>query len=574
MRLRAWVLASVLWGLLVVGAASSSAQDVGPFDVLIRGGRVIDGTGNPWFYADVGVRDGRIAAVGKLRDASARRTIDATGKYITPGFIDIHSHGSEGLESDDVRRRRAPNVVTQGVTTLVINPDGGGPPSIRDQRSRLVDLGIGLNAILLVPHNTVRAEVLGDDYRRTATADEITRMRALVRRGMEEGAFGLSAGLEYVPGIWSDNEEIISLVEEVVPFDGFYIQHERSGAGVPVWWVPSVDDPENVGTGRYTLVDNITDLIEVAERTGARVAQTHLKAKGTDWWGASGAVIGAVRRARARGLEVYGDQYPYPTSGSDGRVTLIPEWARTDPTGRAGARQDFAAALRRTVADPAKMRSLRRDIEHEIRYRGGPENLVIFEYPDETYIGKSLAQLATARGQTPVQMAITLQLEGYADRPGGARMRGFSFDEADIEAFAAEPWVATGSDGGISLPEDGPTTHARYYGTFARKIRRYALERGVISVENAVRAQSSLPAQIIGLKNRGRVAEGYWADLAVMDLDRVWDRADFTDPHRLSEGFEYVLVNGTFVVDGEANVTGALPGVVITPKDGRVPPGH
>jgi len=574
MKLRLWGAASLLFGLLGLTAAPTGGQSVASFDILITGGRVIDGTGNPWFYADVGVRDGRIVAVGKLRGAQAARTIDASGKYVTPGFIDIHSHGSEGLESGDVRRRRAPNVVTQGVTTLVINPDGGGPPSIADQRSGLVRAGIGLNAILLVPHNTVRAEVLGDDYQRRATPEEIMRMRALVRRGMEEGAFGLSAGLEYVPGRWSDNEEVIALVEEVVPFDGFYIQHERSGAGVPVWWVPSVDDPEDVGAGRYTLVDNITDLIEVAERTGARVAQTHLKAKGTDWWGASGAVIQTVRRARARGLEVYGDQYPYPTSGSDGRVTLIPEWARTEAGGGGGARQDFAAVLRRTVADPQKMKALRRDIQHEIRYRGGPENLVVFEYPDEGYIGKSLAELAASHGQSPVQMAITLQLEGFADRPGGARIRGFSFDEADIEAFAAEPWVATGSDGGISLPEDGPTTHARYYGTFARKIRRYALERGVISVENAVRAQSSLPAQIIGLRNRGRVEEGFWADLAVMDLERVRDLADFTDPHRYSQGFEYVLVNGTFVVDGEGNVTGTLPGVVITPEDGRAPPGH
>ncbi|HSM61197.1 MAG TPA: amidohydrolase family protein [Longimicrobiales bacterium] len=569
MKLRRWCAASMLSGLLAVPVV---AQDAGVFDILITGGRVIDGTGNPWFSADVGIRDGRIVAVGKLSGAAATRTIDATGKFVTPGFIDIHSHGGEGLESDDVRRRRAPNVVTQGVTTLVINPDGGGPLSMADQKARLEEPGIGLNAILLVPHNTVRQEVLGDDHQRRATRAELDRMRALVRRGMEEGAFGLSAGLEYVPGIWSDNEEIIALVEEVLPFDGFYIQHERSGAGVPVWWVPSVHDPDEVGTGKYTLTDNITDLIEVAERTGARVVQTHLKAKGTDYWGASGAVIAAVNRARARGLEVYGDQYPYPTSGSDGRVVLIPEWARSDAGARAGSTPDYPSALSRTVADPERMDALRRDIEHEIRYRGGPANLVVFDYPDESYVGKSLAELAAARGQTPVEMAITLQLEGFPDRPGGARMRGFSFDEADIEALAAQPWVATASDGGISLPEDGPTTHARYYGTFPRKIRRYALERGVITVEGAIRAQTSLPAQIIGLRNRGRVQEGFWADVTVMDLERVRDLADFTDPHRLSEGFEHVLVNGQSVVDGEGNVTGALPGVVITPADGRAPP--
>ena len=561
---------------LLQAAPPLSAQDQGPFDVLIRGGHVIDGSGNPWFSADVAIRGDRIVAVGKLTGATATRIIDARGKVVTPGFIDLHSHASEGLESEDARRRVAPNLVTQGVTTVVINPDGGGPISISGQRATLERLGIGLNAILMVPHNTVRREVLGEDHMRTATPAEIDRMRALVRQGMEDGAFGLTAGLEYVPGIWSDTDELVALVEEIIPYDGFYNQHERAGAGVPLWWVPSLDDPENVGAKKYTLIDNINDLIEIGERTGARVVQTHLKAKGTDFWGSSGAVVSAVDRARARGIEVYGDQYPYTTSGSDGRVTMLPGWALGEDrwSGDPGnSRPDYREALRRTLADPSKAEGLRRDIQHEITYRGGADNLVVFDYPDPSYVGKSVAELAAARGQTPTELAISLQLEGFPDRRGGARIRGFSFNEDDIEAFAAQPWVATGSDGGIALPEDGPTTHARYYGTFPRKIRRYALDRGVISVEFAVKAQTSLPAQIIGLRNRGLVREGFGADLVVMDLDRVREMADFTNPHQYSQGMEYVIVNGDFVVDGEGNVTGSFPGVVITPKEGRALPG-
>ena len=572
MKLRP-VLAQAFLSFLVA-AVPISAQERGPFDILITGGHVIDGTGNPWFAADVGIRGGKIAAVGKLAGATATRIIDARGKVVTPGFIDLHTHASGGLESEDARRRAAPNVVTQGVTTVVINPDGGGPISIGDQKATLERLGIGVNAILMVPHNTVRREVLGDDYMRTATPTEIQQMQALVRRGMEAGAFGLSVGLEYAPGIWSDTDEIVALMEEVVPYDGFFHAHERSGARVPVWWLPSLDDPDEVGAKKLTMVDWVKELIEIGERTGATVHFTHMQARGEVFWGSSYAAISLINRARARGVRVFGDEYPYTTSGSDGSVSLIPRWALGEErwSDSQDATPDYREALRKTLADPSKAEGLRRDIEHQVTYRGGADNLVVFDYPDGSYIGKTVAELAAARGQTPSEFAISLQLEGFPDRRGGARVRAFSFSEEDIEAFASQPWVATASDGGIALPEDGPTTHARYYGTFPRKIRRYALERGVISVEFAVRAATSLPAQILGLRNRGLLREGFGADLVVMDLERVRDMATFEDPHQFAQGIEYVLVNGDFVVDGEGNRTGALSGVVIAREEGRAPP--
>ena len=568
--LRALVLLSFL-----LAEVPLSAQEQGPFDILITGGHVIDGSGNPWFSADVGIRGDKIVAVGKLTGATATRTIDARGKIITPGFIDLHSHASGGLESEDARRRSAPNVVTQGVTTVVINPDGGGPIAIGDQRATLERLGIGVNAILMVPHNTVRREVLGDDHRRTATPVEVEQMRALVRRGMEEGAFGLSAGLEYAPGLWCDTDEVVALVEEVLPYDGFFHAHERSGGFVPMWWRPTLDDPDDVGAKKLTMVDWVNELIEIGERTGARVHFTHMKARGEIYWGSSHAAISLINRARARGVRVFGDQYPYTTSGSDGNVSLIPGWAlgeerwSNDPD---RFRPDFREALSKTLEDPTKAEGLRRDIEHETAYRGGAENIIVFDYPDKSYIGKSIAELAEARGQTPTEFAISLQLGGFPDRPGGARVRAFSFNEEDIEALASQPWVATASDGGIALSEDGPRTHARYYGTFPRKLRRYALDRGVISVEFAVRAGTSLPAQILGLRNRGLLREGFGADVVVMDLERVRDMATFEDPHQFAGGIEYVLVNGDFVVDGEGNPTGSLPGVVIAREEGRAPP--
>jgi N-acyl-D-amino-acid deacylase len=560
---------------VLVAALTLSAQEKGPFDVLIRGGHIIDGTGNPWFPADVGIRAGKIVAVGRLDGATATRTIDARGKVVTPGFIDLHSHGSQGLQSEDVRRRAALNVVTQGVTTVVINPDGGGPLAIGEQKATLTRLRIGPNTILMVPHNTLRRRVLGERFQRTATPAEVDQMRALVRRGMDEGAFGLSAGLEYVPGLWSDTDELVALVGELVPYDGLFHAHERSGGFVPMWWRPALDDPDNLGAKKLTMVDWVNELIQIGERTGAKVHFTHMKARGSVFWGSSHAAISLINRARARGVSVTGDQYPYTTSGSDGGVSLIPDWAlgeerwSNDPSNRA---PDYREALRKTLADPSKAEGLRRDIEHEVAYRGGAENIIVFDHPDKSYVGKSVAELAAARGQTPTEFALTMQLEGFPDRQGGARVRGFSFSEEDIEAFAAQPWVATASDGGISLPEDGPATHARYYGTFPRKIRRYALDRGVISVEFAVRAGTSLPAQILGLRNRGLLREGFGADVVVMDLERVRDMSTFEEPHRFAQGIEYVLVNGNFVVDGEGKPTGSLPGVVITPKEGRALP--
>jgi N-acyl-D-amino-acid deacylase len=547
-------------------AARAQAQEPPSFDVLITGGRVLDGTGNPWIYADVGIRGGQIVAVGKLDDARADRVVDARGKVVAPGFIDLHSHGAEGLESEDDRRRSAANLVTQGVTTVVINQDGRSPVDIGAQRSQLQELQIGPNAILMVGHNSIRAEVLGDDHRRLATPEEVRRMRALARAGMEAGAFGLSAGLEYVPGRWSDTDEVVAVVEEIVPFGGVFIEHERSSGTSPMWWRPSQDEP-----GPPTMLNSIQETIEIGERTGATVVATHIKARGANYWGSSGAIIAAIKRARARGVAIFADQYPYATSGSDGNVSLIPEWAVGANDEAEGDEPDYAEALRETLADPERAGMLRQDIAYETEFRGGAENIVVFDYPDRTLIGKSVAGIAAERGISAVDAAIQLQLEGMRDRRGGGRLRSFSFSEEDIENFGAQPWVATASDGGIALPEDGPAIHARFYGTFPRKIREYALDRGVLSVENAVRSMTTLPAQILGLRNRGQVREGFVADVVVLDLEQVRDMATFTDPHQYATGIDYVLVNGSFVVD-EGSPTGMLPGIVITPSEGRRPP--
>lgn len=546
--------------VLLASASTASAQPAATgaarFDVLIRGGRVFDGTGNPAFPADVGIRDGRIVAVGRLANATASRIVDAKGKHVAPGFIDIHSHADDGasiqggFRDKDPRYRAAPNLVTQGVTTVVVNHDGRSPWPVADQRSFLERNGIGPNALLMVGHGTVRARVMGNDFRRAARPEEVVRMQELVRQAMREGAIGLSAGLEYVPGRWSTTDEVVALAREIVPFDGVYIAHQRAEGGDPMWFWPSQDAP-----GAPTLMDAVQETIDIGERTGARVVASHIKAKGEHWRGTSQAIIQLIERARARGVDVWADQYTYNTSGTDGNTVLIPEWATSPPTdARApqGTRTDYTAALRATLADSVRAAMLRRDIAHEIRRRGGPESVMVFEYPDSTAIGRTVGQLAAKRGVAPVEMAILLQLEGNPNRRGGGRMRGFSMDEPDMEKYAAQPWVATASDAGIALPEEGPNVHARFYGTFPRKIRHYAMERGALTVESAIRSMTSLPAQIIGLKDRGQIREGMAADVVVLDLDRLRDKATFFQPHQYAEGVELVLVNGVPVAEAGA----------------------
>lgn len=544
----------------LAGWATLAAQQADRYDLVIRNARVFDGTGNPWFPADVAVRDGRIVSVeipGRLAAVAAARVIDAAGKYLAPGFIDIHSHADDGsnarggFRDENAQIRAAPNLVTQGITTVVVNQDGRSPWPISQQRALIERNRIGPNAMLLVGHGAVRTQVMGRDTRRPATPDEVSRMRALVKQALAEGAVGMSAGLEYEPGRWSTTEEVVELARELPAVGGVYISHERSEGSDPLWYVPSQDGP-----GPPTLLDAVRETIEIGERTGARVVASHLKAKGANYWGSAAAAVSLIERARGRGVDVWADQYPYPTSGTDGSTVLIPAWATRAAPGAPASR---AEALREHLRDPSRAALVRSDIRHEIQRRGGADNVIVFDYTDKSLYGQSLAEIARRWRVDPVEAAIQIQMEGLPERAGGARMRGFSMAESDMEIIAKQPWVATSTDAGITLPTGGPATHARFYGSFPRKIRHYALERGAISVEAAIRSSTSLPAQIMGLRDRGLIRAGMAADLVVFDLATIRDKATFFEPHQYSEGVDYVFVNGVAVVD-QGKTTGALPG--------------
>lgn len=548
---------------------ASFGQD---YDIILSNGRVFDGSGNPWFYADVAISDDKIAAIGDLSSASAEKIIDISGLYISPGFIDIHSHALDpasegrGLDSEDRRRREAPNLISQGITTVIVNHDGrSSTEPMRDQIDALEANGIGVNAGLMIGHNSVRFKVLGEDNRRYSTAGEIQELKSIVREAMEGGAFGLSAGLEYEPGRWSNTEEVISLVEEIVPFGGVYISHQRSEAKTPMRWLPSDESPTPP-----TLLDAVEETIRIGEETGATVVASHLKSRGANYWGGSKAAISLIEQARNRGVSVYADQYPYNTSGSDGNTRLLPNWVFdfdrfgiefTQPA-------NYKLPLEEALKDIELTNALYADITHSLAYRGGPERIVVFEFPDSSYIGKSISELAMENGITPQDMVIELQRRGFENRRGGTRLRSFSMHEDDLNAIAATHWTATTTDGSITLPEDGNNIHARFYGTFPRKIFKYGITNNTISVAHAIRSSTSLPAQIMDIQNRGLIREGYYADIVVFNLDEIQDQSTFFEPHQHSSGIEYVFVNGVSALS-QTKLQGTLSGKVLTPANSR-----
>ena len=549
----------LVFGLFFSGILSAQQPD--PFDLIITNGRIMDGSGNPWFYGDIAIRGERIVEIGALSHTHARKTLDVKGSIVCPGFIDIHSHaddtyGRNNIRSDNPILRAAHNMVMQGVTTLVVNHDGRSPDSIEEQRKQMERGGVGPNVALMVGHNSIRRRAMGDDYQRLATPQEIKKMKMFIAEGMEAGAYGLSAGLEYVPGRWSNTEEVIELVASVKPYGGVYIVHERYSGSDPMWYLPSRD-----GQSPGNAIDNISEVIKVAESTGVPSCATHIKVKGADLWGASTTLVNLVNRARARGVEVWADQYPYTTSGTDGNTVLLPDWA-LELEGK-----NKQEALQYHLSLPGNRAKFDQDVLREIERRGGPENVVVFEHPVEAYVGKSLSTIAQEKNLSMIDAAIHLQMSGDPKRDGGGRMRGFSMSEQDIEFLAQQPWVITASDAGLGLPFS--SVHARFYGTFPRKIAHYAKTRGVISMEHAVRSATSLPAQFMGFSDRGLLREGNVADILVFDPEKIQDKATFFEPHQYPEGIEQVIVNGTFLVENGKLVQETFPGKVLHISDSR-----
>lgn len=497
----------------------------GALDLLIHGGQVVDGTGVPPRQADVGVRDGRIVAVGDLEDALAHQVLDATGLYVAPGFIDAHSHAGPGLATEALSHGEP--LLAQGITTVVINPDGGGPVDLAEQRQALEAHGLGVNAAQLIGHGSVRRHLMGREDR-APTAAEMDEMKRLVREGMEAGAWGLSSGTFYVPGAYSENAELIELARVVAEYDGIYTSHIR--------------DESNYTIGIDAAVEEV---IDVGREAGITAIVTHIKALGPPVWGASVRVVGRIEQARAEGVAVYADQYPYLASATGLSAALLPRWAQ------AGGED----ALERNLADPELGPLVHQSMEENLARRGGADRIQFRRFREDPSIeGRLLSDLATERGADPRDLALELI------RQGGPSIVSFNMSEEDLLRFMTQEWTMTSSDG--DLPAFGVgVPHPRSYGAFARKIGKYVFEDSVVSLEAAVRSMTGLPAEVMGMTDRGLVARGKVADLVVFS-DHFRDLATFTEPHQLAAGVVHLFVAGRPAIL-DSSFTGIRAGQVL-----------
>lgn len=488
-----------------------------PADVVLRGATLYDGTGRDGVPGDLAIRGDTLVAAGAWA-GPARRVIDARGLVAAPGFIDLHSHSDSSIVAPETRDNL--NFTTQGVTTIVTGNCGGGAVDAARLFEAIDREGAGTNVLHLLPHGAIRSRVLGAQ-RRAPTSEELDRMKALVEKGMEEGAWGLSTGLIYVPGTYATTDELVELVRIVARRGGLYASHLRDEAG--------------------GVLEAVAEAIEIGVRTGAAVHISHLKCATREAWGKMAEVCARIEAARAEGRRVTADQYPYTASSTRLSAYTVPAWALE------------GGKLAERLEDPETGARLRREIAESLKRRDSADRLWIAHYaPDPRFNGKSIAQIAREEGRDPVGVVAQIL------RAGDAQAIAFSMRDEDMLLAMKKDYVATASDGGARRPS-AERPHPRNFGTFPRKVGRYAIEKREITLAFAVRSCTGLPADILGLKDRGYLRPGAKADVVVFDPAEFRDRATFEEPDRYATGVRWLFVNGVAVIDG-GRPTGALPG--------------
>jgi dihydroorotase/N-acyl-D-amino-acid deacylase len=528
------------------------------FDLLILNGRIVDGTGSPWYSGDVGIRGGRIAAIGRLQGAKAKRTVDAAGKVVAPGFIDMLGQSEMAILVEP----SLPSKIFQGITTEITG-EGGSPAPLNDAiiaadrpgydqlgikpdwrtlaqyYARLERQGIGLNMATYVGATQVRRMVLGDDDK-DATPAELDKMRELVRQAMRDGAVGLSTSLQYPPAPYAETEELIALAGEAARLGGVYATHLRNESD--------------------EILPALDEAIRIGREAGIPVGIWHLKAAGKNNWGRMPEVVARIDSARRAGLDITADTYAYP-AWFNSFSSFVPPWAHDGGTAR----------LLERLRDPQARARIRKDIESDDagwdnswKKIPGPEAILIgaVQNPElRKFQGKTLAEVAQARGGDPIEAL----LDFLVDDRAYTGVAVFGMSEPDVALALVQPWVSINCDSEGAAPEgilSRSHPHPRAYGTFPRILRKYVREEKKLTLEDAIRKFTSLAAQRMRLGDRGVLKVGMWADLVVFDPDSVTDRATFARPHQLAEGMQWVLVNGVPVIaDGKA--TRARPGKVL-----------
>ena len=555
---------ALLTGLCLAWSAALAAQSP-EFDLVIRNGRVIDGTGSPWYAADVGIRDGRIAAIGRLDRAKATRVVDAGGDVVAPGFIDMLGQSELSILANP----SLPSKIFQGITTEITG-EGGSPGPLNDAiieadrasyeqlgivpdwrtlaeyYARLERQGIGINMATYVGATQVRRMVLGDDDR-DPTPAELERMRGLVRQAMRDGAVGLSTSLQYPPAPYAETEELIALAREAAALGGIYATHLRNESD--------------------EIISALDEAIRIGREARIPVEVWHLKTAGKNNWGRMPEVVAKIDSARGAGIDIAADTYAYP-AWFNSLSSFVPPWAHDGGTARLLAR----------LRDPEARRRIRQDMvnqnagwDNSWQKIAGPEAILIGAVHKPAlrrYQGKTLAEVAQARGTDPIEALLDFLIEDEAY----TYVAVFGMSEPDVALALEQPWVSINCDSEGAAPEgilSRSHPHPRAYGTFPRILRKYVREERRLTLEDAIRKFTSLAAQRMRLGDRGVLKVGMWADVVVFDPATVRDRATFARPHQLAEGMRWVLVNGVPVI-AEGKATGARSGKVLRGPAARV----
>ena len=504
-----------------------SFQAQSQYDVLILNGKIIDGTGNSWFYSDIAIKDGKIVYVGKTNNATATKVINAKGLIVAPGFIDVHAHVEGGIFENP----GAGNYIYDGVTTVITGNCGGSAEDIKQFFWRLDSMKTSINVASLVGHNTVRRLIMGLNNR-LASANEQKKMEELVAQAMKDGAVGLSTGLIYLPGMYSNTEEVIGLAKVAANYNGIYASHIRN---------------EENG-----VKDAINEAINIGRNANIPVQISHFKVSGPANWGRSKETLPLIEAARKEGYDVTIDQYPYAASSTNLGIRL-PDWAM------AGG----SDSTKKRINDPVMHKQIIKEMlemQNKYKYKNFGYAYVAMHTADTSLNGKNISEINRLKGRKGKSK---YEAETILDMmlAGGAQMVYHSMNEDDVRNFMKYPFNMIGADGGVVVYGRG-MPHPRAYGTNARVLAKYVRDEKLVSLEEMIRRMTSLAAQKFQLKDRGLLKEGMAADIVIFDLNEVTDKATFEQPHQFSAGFHYVLVNGQLVIENKIH-TGVKSGTTL-----------
>jgi N-acyl-D-aspartate/D-glutamate deacylase len=548
--------------VVVFSFAVCSKIDVGKYDILVKNGKIIDGTGNPWFHGDIGIRGDTIVEIGDLSGKTAVKTIDARGMAVSPGFIDMHTHCDYGLDRPDSKANL--NYLIQGTTTVVAGNCGDSVSlKVAETKKKWEGQGIGTNVVFLVGHGTIRRAVMEEEPRE-AKREEIEKMQAVLRRSMKEGAWGMSTGIEYIPGRYSNTEEIIELTKVVGEFGGIYTSHMRDES--------------------TRIIEAIEETIRIGEETGVPVNIAHFKVCGKDIWGLLKDAVKVVNDARARGIYITADQYPYVQSAPVGPIISIAKVPEDmEPLAeirkkmrdrnlldaeREKLREQYVDELKKVLSDKSKKEQIKKltleglpDDPSDIALWGWHNYTILVAEKNTHLMGKNISDLAREQKRDAFDLVVDMIL----DEPD-MLYSGGSMSEDDLQYALRQDWVMVSSDGDASpiiKKTDKPRRgHPRDYGSQTKVLRKYVREEKILTLENAIRKMTSLPASFLQMKDRGMLSGGYKADIVIFDPETVRDNSTYADAHQYSSGVEYVILNGKISIEnGEYN--DALNGKVL-----------